>query len=110
MVRMGGRLDAGDVHFAQFLNMREHLAKLALELCDLIIGQVEPRKLRDIADVELVTHGPRMRAQTNRRGKGKRGARVTTHQEDFRPEPAAPSDLPSRPASELARLSRKHRI
>ena len=51
-----GRLDTAHVHGAEFLHVVEHMAELRLELGDLLLGEVQPRELRGVADVELSTH------------------------------------------------------
>ncbi len=55
------------------IDMRKHLAELALEFRDFVGGHFQPRELCDVADVELLTHGARNRAQKPRAVKGKRG-------------------------------------
>ena len=50
---MSRRLDAGDIDFAELLNVVKHLTQLLGELCFFVRRERESRQRRDVVDVEL---------------------------------------------------------
>ena len=50
---VGGRLDLGDVHFAQLLNMMQHIAKLLGKFGFFLRGERQSRQIGDMVDVEF---------------------------------------------------------
>jgi hypothetical protein len=55
---LGGRLDVANIHFAEFLDVADHLAKLSAELLFFLGRQADSREVRDILHVDgCVWHG-----------------------------------------------------
>ena len=50
---MGGCLDAGNIDFLEFVDVREDIVELALKSGAFGFGEVKPREVRDVGDVHL---------------------------------------------------------
>ena len=59
---VGGRLDAGNVEFLQFFDVAEDAAELRAEFFFLVGGEMQPRQMRDVFDVNFGgSHAPKIK-------------------------------------------------
>ena len=52
-VGMGGRLDTGEIEFAELLDILEDASELGLEGCGFFVGEFDARQAGDISDIKV---------------------------------------------------------